>query len=220
MATVSIIVPVYNAEKYLEKCISSLLNQNFSDFELILVNDGSKDNSGKICDEYAKADKRIKVFHKENGGVSSARNRGIDEAGGKYIMFCDSDDYIKEEFCAPLVSLANEDEDCLVIAGITKIKDDGSLKDDLVCEYSEGTSEVLTNREFCDLYVKLNRKQPFYLVNMPYNKLFSKKIIDKHNLRFNTEIHYNEDFIFNLEYLDKVSTVKIYNKSIYNNQSN
>ncbi len=216
MPDVSIIVPVYNAENYLHKCIRSLQNQNFSDFEIILVNDGSKDRSGQICDEHAKFDNRIKVIHKANGGVSSARNRGLEEACGKYIMFCDSDDFVKEEFCAPLLSLAQGDEDCLVLAGITEINDKNSTTDNLCAKFPEGERITLTNREFCDLYVELNLKKFFLLMNMPYNKLFSRSIIEKHNLRFDTNINYNEDFIFNLMYLDKVSTVKIYNKSIYN----
>lgn len=215
MPTVSIIVPVYNAENYLHKCINSLLSQNFSDFELILVNDGSKDKSGEICDEYAKNDDRIKVIHKENGGVSSARNRGLDEAQGKYIMFCDSDDFVKEEFCAPLLSLANDDEDCLVFSGITELCGD-NVKEDLCSKYHEGECITLTNTEFCDLFVELSINTPFLLMNMPYNKLFARSVIEKHNLRYDTNINYNEDFIFNLLYLDKVSTVKIYNNSIYN----
>lgn len=216
MPDVSIIVPVYNAENYLHKCIRSLLNQNFSDFEIILVNDGSKDNSGQICDEYAKSDSRIKVIHKENGGVSSARNSGLDEASGKYIMFCDSDDFVKEEFCAPLLGLAKGDENCLVLAGITEINDKNFTTDDLCYKFAQGEKITLTNQQFCDLYIELNLKSQFLLMNMPYNKLFSRSIIEKHNLRFDTDINYNEDFIFNLMYLDKVPTVKIYNKSIYN----
>lgn len=216
MPTVSIIVPVYNAQNYLHKCIDSLLNQSYDDFEIILVNDGSKDNSKDICDEYASKDNRIRVIHKENGGVSSARNRGLDEATGKYIMFCDSDDYVKEDFCAPMVALAENDTDCLVLAGITKLRDDNSTKDELCKEYQEGTEATLTHQEFCNLYVKLNISSPFLLMHMPYNKLFVRDIIEQYKIRFDTNIHYNEDFIFNLEYLDKVSTVKIHNKSIYN----
>lgn len=94
---ISIIVPIYNVEKYLPKCIESILSQTFTNFELILVNDGSKDRSGIICDEYASKDNRIKVIHKENGGVSSARNSGVDLASGKYIGFVDPDDYIKKD---------------------------------------------------------------------------------------------------------------------------
>ena len=90
----SIIVPVYNVEKYIHSCINSILNQHFSDFELILVDDGSTDNCGKICDEYASSDKRVRIIHQENGGVSAARNKGIDVSQGEIIGFVDSDDII------------------------------------------------------------------------------------------------------------------------------
>lgn len=101
-ALVSVIVPVYNTEKYLEKCINSILAQTFSDFELLLVDDGSTDASGSIIDEYAKNDSRIRVFHKENGGSSSARNLAIKEAKGMYLSFIDSDDYVEPDFLAAL----------------------------------------------------------------------------------------------------------------------
>ena len=94
---VSIIVPVYNVEEYLRECVDSILNQTYSDVEVILVDDGSTDQSGNICDEYAKMDSRIKVIHKKNGGVSAARNTGIGEASGEYLMFVDSDDAIHPE---------------------------------------------------------------------------------------------------------------------------
>ena len=89
---VSIIIPIYNSEQYLGKCIDSVLKQTFTDFELLLINDGSTDSSGKICDEYALKDARVRVFHKENGGVSAARNTGIKAAKGKYVTFVDADD--------------------------------------------------------------------------------------------------------------------------------
>lgn len=92
----SVIVPVYNVEKYLNECIDSILSQTFTDFELILVNDGSKDNSGRICDEYAEKDSRVKVIHKENGGLSDARNKGTKSAEGEYIIYVDSDDYLSK----------------------------------------------------------------------------------------------------------------------------
>lgn len=92
--SISIIVPVYNTEKYLSACLDSILTQSFTDFELLLVDDGSTDKSGEICDEYAQKDSRIRVFHKENGGVSSARNLGIEEAVGDYLHFVDADDIV------------------------------------------------------------------------------------------------------------------------------
>ena len=91
---VSVIVPVYNVEKLLQRCIDSILAQTFTDFELLLIDDGSKDKSGEICDEYAAKDSRIRVFHKQNGGVSTARNLGIDKAQGEWIYFVDSDDIV------------------------------------------------------------------------------------------------------------------------------
>ena len=95
---ISVIVPVYNTEKFLQRCIDSVLAQTYQDFELLLIDDGSKDSSDTICDEYAAQDTRVKVFHKENGGVSSARNVGLDNARGEWITFVDSDDYIEENY--------------------------------------------------------------------------------------------------------------------------
>ena len=100
---VSVIIPIYKVEKYLRKCIDSVLNQTYQDFEIILVDDCSPDNCPKICDEYAKTDGRIKVIHKENGGVSSARNAGIKIANGEYLSFIDSDDSVEENFLQILV---------------------------------------------------------------------------------------------------------------------
>ncbi|MCB8516908.1 glycosyltransferase, partial [Enterococcus durans] len=97
MCEISIIVPIYNVEQYLRKCVDSILAQTFTDFEVILVDDGSPDNSGAICDEYAKLDSRVRVIHKENGGLSDARNAGIEIAKGKYLGFVDSDDFIDKD---------------------------------------------------------------------------------------------------------------------------
>lgn len=120
---ISVIVPVYNVEEYLSRCIDSILAQTFTDFELLLINDGSTDNSGRICDEYIKNDSRIKVFHTKNFGVSSARNKGIENAIGKYISFVDSDD---EVFNTYLETLYNHIVKCDIvfsrISGLMKIK--------------------------------------------------------------------------------------------------
>lgn len=101
--TFSIIVPVYNVEQYLENCINSVLNQSFRNFQLILVDDGSKDSSGEICDRFAQKDSRVKVIHKPNAGVSAARNTGIDIATGQFICFIDSDDWIESEYLQKIV---------------------------------------------------------------------------------------------------------------------
>ena len=95
---ITVIIPVYNAESTLRRCLDSILAQTFTDFECLLINDGSKDRSGEICEEYANKDSRVRVFHKENGGVSSARNVGLDNARGEWITFCDSDDTVMPEW--------------------------------------------------------------------------------------------------------------------------
>ena len=104
----SIIVPIYNVEQYLERCIESIINQTYKNLEIILVDDGSKDNSGTIADTYASKDNRIKVIHKENGGLSDARNHGLDQSKGKYIMFIDSDDFIDSSMCEILFETAEK----------------------------------------------------------------------------------------------------------------
>ena len=107
----SIVVPVHRAEKHINFCLNSIINQDYRDFELLLIDDGSPDQSGKICDQYAKQDKRIQVLHKPNGGVSSARNAGIEMAKGEYILFVDSDDYIEPDYVSTMVSAAKEASD-------------------------------------------------------------------------------------------------------------
>ena len=111
---VSIIVPIYNSEKYLRPCIESLCNQSHADIEIILVDDGSSDSSGAICDDFANKDPRIKVVHKQNGGVSAARNDGLDMACGKYIMFVDSDDFLHPQAMEICFSFAEKDSSDLV----------------------------------------------------------------------------------------------------------
>ena len=123
---VSIIIPVYNAEKRLVKCIDSILTQSYIHFELLLINDGSKDSSGTICDAYAQKDNRVKVFHKENGGASSARNIGIERATGEYIVFVDSDDYVEKDYLSAFfVDPLNEDKFTFVVQSLKNLYDDG-----------------------------------------------------------------------------------------------
>ncbi|MBQ8418228.1 MAG: glycosyltransferase [Phascolarctobacterium sp.] len=122
MPKLSIIVPVYKVEQYIHKCVDSILNQTFTDFELILVDDGSPDNCGKICDEYAQKDKRVRVIHKENGGVSQARNLGIDEAEGEYITFIDPDDWIALDMYEKLFDLIGKEDLDVVCFEVYEVK--------------------------------------------------------------------------------------------------
>ena len=128
MPKISIIIPIYNLEKYLDKCIKSILNQTFKDFELILVNDGSTDKSGVICDNYKKVDDRIVVIHKENGGTSSARNIGIDIARGKYIGFVDGDDYIHENMYYELYENLIKNNSDISICKFVRVYDNSEMK--------------------------------------------------------------------------------------------
>lgn len=140
---ISVIVPVYNVEKYLRRCVDSILAQTFTDFELLLIDDGSKDKSGEICDEYAKTDNRVKVFHKENGGVSSARNLGLDNAKGEWICFCDADDWVLSEWLQAfsLLILGNED---IIFSGYISIYNEIKNKVFIEKPYSSKKDLVLS----------------------------------------------------------------------------
>lgn len=142
MPEISIIVPVYNVEKYLEQCIDSILTQTFEDFELILVDDGSPDKCPEICDEYAQKDDRVRVIHKENGGVSSARNAGMKLACGEYILFCDSDDYVSPLWCELMLNAARSHPLSLVSCNLRKTDQDehvtfagGGIRPELCLRY-------------------------------------------------------------------------------------
>ena len=142
---ISVIVPVYNAEKYLSRCIDSILVQRFNDLELLLIDDGSKDGSGKICDEFAEKDKRIKVFHKVNGGVSSARNYGLEKSNGEYVTFVDADDYLLPETITEQLLSGNYDL-------IQIPRNNGSFmktySHDIICK----SSESFRNFIYCNYY--------------------------------------------------------------------
>lgn len=190
---VSIIIPVYNAEVQLRRCISSVLLQQFEDFELILVDDGSKDSSGVICDEYAAKDSRVRVMHKANGGVSAARNDAIAAARGEYLQFLDSDDWITPDATRLLVSCARNTGCDLVVADFYRVQGERvSRKGDIA---KEG---VLTREEYA-AYMMQNPALFYY--GVLWNKLYKRGIIVEHGLKMNEEIRYCEDFLFNLEYM-------------------
>lgn len=184
---ISIIVPVFNAEKYIIQCIDSILTQDFTDFELLLIDDGSKDKSGFICDEYTRNDKRVKVFHKKNEGVSSARNLGIDKAQGEYITFIDSDDYVDANY---LTILMSEKEADLVVTGYVNTYFTKS-------NYSP-KNLLYTKQEIPYCLTSQLGQQPF---RVPWIKRFKLDILKKHAIYFNTTLHFGEDTIFVQTYL-------------------
>lgn len=182
MDLITVIVPVYNVEKYLPKCIESIINQSYKHIEIILVDDGATDNSGKICDEYATKDSRIKVIHKKNGGLSDARNKGIDASNGQYIVFIDSDDYVQEDMIIKLYENLVENDADISICGLSYVDEEGHCIDSLNGN-SPLKKEVLTSHgaltkltECGGVYFvyacgKLYRKQIFNDIRFPYGKL-------------------------------------------------
>lgn len=201
---ISVIVPVYKAETYLHRCVDSLLAQTFQDYEILLIDDGSPDRSGEICDEYAKKDKRIRVFHKENGGVSSARNIGIKHAVGQWITFVDSDDWVEKEMFATILNYPYADEVDLIFYGFQLEGEEKYLKDlemaelkYIFCNSDESIVEQCYNLE------------NMHLFGWTCNKFFKKSIIQDNCLYFNMDIALQEDHLFTLKYTKCVSSLII-----------
>ena len=202
---VSVIVPVYNSEGKLDTCIKSLLNQSFKNIEIILVNDGSIDRSGEICDNYARLDNRISVFHKENGGVSSARNLGIDKSSGKYIMFCDSDDWMEYDCIEVLYNKIIKVDADIIYSGVYREEyyNDVKVKDKI-----SGVSQ--------EIYLNISELYNYfeYIINSiespflsPWAKLYRSEIIKENKLYFDEEMVCLEDFHFNLQFLQNSKTI-------------
>lgn len=193
MCVVSVIVPVYKVENVLHYCIDSILNQTYKNFELILVDDGSPDDSGKICDKYAKKDNRIKVIHKENGGVSSARNCGIDAAKGKYICFVDSDDYVNKNYLEILIRTKSEHPEFDNIwCYFQTVTDYDSTVGNLIVDDNKNIYSV---KDIMTLHEK-------WLDAGPVCKLYDRKTILENGLTFDSNLSLGEDLIFNFQYLD------------------
>lgn len=188
---ISIIVPVYKVEKYIHKCIDSILAQTFTDFELILVDDGSPDNCGKICDEYVKKDRRIKVIHKKNGGLSDARNAGIEIARGDYIGFVDSDDYIEPDMYELLYDICIENNCEIASCSSTIYFKNKTVvnggHDLIIHEREEAMKTMLEGRLYDEVvWVKLFKSELFDDVRFPVGKIYEDtavtyKLIDKSN---------------------------------------
>ena len=192
---ISIIVPIYNVEQYLEKCINSILNQTYTNLEIILVDDGSPDNSGKICDEYAKKDNRIKVIHKENGGISSARNTGLKVARGAYVGFIDSDDYIEKDMYEILYKNVKKEN-----ADISICSNYDIYKNKIIGTKKQGIYTVMTPEE---TIIKMNS---FGYFGFPvWNKLYKKELF--YDLRFLTDKKTCEDWYFLYEVICKCKKI-------------
>ncbi len=186
MNKVSIIVPVYNIEKYLAKCLDSLINQTLEDIEIICVNDGSTDNSAEILNEYAQKDCRIKIINQDNAGLSAARNTGINAANGEYIGYVDSDDWIDLNFYEKLYNAAKDTDADIVVAGIKRVGGE-HYKEKVFLKFEEPATTENTDEKFrlCDIPDK----------SYVWNKIYKLSEIKKHNLYFRVGVNY-EDIIY------------------------
>lgn len=205
---ISIIIPVYNTAPYLNTCIESVVKQSFTDWECILIDDGSTDESGAICEAWSKKDARIRTFHQANAGVSTARNQGLKLAKGDIIAFVDSDDWVEKNYlCALFNAISKEDAD-LAVCG-------------MILDYTNDTHEIYspsTNECFelspksTNKFVKLNEKNLLY---GPVVKLYKKQIICENNVVFDSRFSYGEDLLFNYQYLNHVRKISTISNSYY-----
>lgn len=186
---ITVIVPVYNVEKYIRQCLDSIISQTYKDLEIILVDDGSTDSSGTICDEYAQKDARVKVIHKENGGLSSARNAGLNIAQGEYITFVDSDDTIELDMIDCLFSSVQEAD--VVICKARIVREGEILKPTNV----KGEKSLSNNDLWEEIFCRLN--------NSAWGKLYRRSMIE--GCCFPEGLYHGEDLIFNLQYLSRAT---------------
>ena len=190
---VSVIVPVYNAEKTLRRCVTSILEQQYTDLELLLVDDGSTDASGAICDEFSAQDARVRTIHQPNAGVSAARNHALDQAQGVYLQFLDSDDWITPDATRSLVRAAEAHHCDLVIADFYRVVGERlSRKGDI-------DEDGLLTREEYAAHMMENPADFYY--GVLWNKLYRRDLVEAYHLRMDPEISWCEDFLFNLEYI-------------------
>jgi len=217
---ISVIMPVYNSEKFLSKAIDSVLNQEFDDFELVLVDDGATDNSGKICDEYSRQYDNVIVIHKENGGICDARNAGLDKASGDYISFIDNDDIFLPGLLADNYKLANDYDADVVRFERRKviIKEDGKkyIEKRKGLDYIQGMKDgcaVLEKQQMIKQYTNIRRSGA---LNGLWNGLYKRSLIEENNIRFDTSIRFgHEDLLFNLQVFAKAQKYVFHNKEYY-----
>lgn len=202
---VSIIIPIYNAEKYLQKCLDSIRNQKYTNLEVILVDDGSTDNSTTICDEYESVDSRFISIHVQNNGVSNARNIGIKKASGEFLMFVDSDDWLEENSVGILQARMEQN---------AKIDFIASSYYDIYDERRE--LQLLDEQEIGGKAIAQFSKNNYLLFATPWAKMYRKKIIEKNDLFFDVCVKYGEDLLFNMQYLKYSTLIATLKEPVYN----
>ena len=209
---VSVIVPIYNVEKYLDRCLQSIVGQTYPHLEIILVDDGSQDGSGKLCDLWAQKDSRIKVVHKNNGGLGMARNTGLDQAAGKYIFFFDSDDYVDKTVVEKCVQNAEQHRSDVVMFGRHNVYDDVVFKAGKV----SATKLLYEGRELQENLLPLLFTYELGFGVSAWGKMFRMDIFQKHGLKFKSEREIiSEDAYFILEFLSKATIATILPECLY-----
>lgn len=212
---VSVIVPVYNAAEYLNRCIEGVINQTYKKIEIILIDDGSTDNSGKICDEYALKDNRVKVFHTENKGPSAARNKGIENSNGEFIFFVDTDDFIESNALDLLIGNYHQTKADIIIGDFKKVKN--NVFSDSGHNRFFSSSKLLTKQDIVN-YIRCYLKKPnrLPLFTQCWGKLFKTLIIKNNNIFFDTNLRTTEDVAFNFDYLKYTNKLFFLKETIYN----
>lgn len=202
---VSIVIPIYKAEKYLPTCVDSVLGQTYKDLEVILVDDASPDRCGEICEEYAKKDSRVRVIHKENEGVSKARNAGLAIATGDYVQFVDSDDYLAEDMTKKLVEQMEQQNVDMVLCGFFE----KNLNFERVSKAEEQPG-IYTREQ---ILINIMRNPYSFHYGVLWNKLFKRELLGK--LLFSSDMDFGEDFIFNLHYLAHTEKITVIAEPLY-----
>ena len=205
---VSIIIPVYNNENYISQGIESVENQTYKNYEIIIIDDGSTDDSLKLCKKFEKRNDKIKVISINNGGVSNARNIGIKNASGDYVCFIDSDDYVMPTYIESLIKKMNNK--CLVISAYSVFNE---KKDRQVKKINKQKLYI-----GIDIYLKIVRNELFW--NQPWNKMYNLNVIKENKLFFNDKLNMGEDLVFNLNYLNFIDNIFYINKTIYRHRIN
>ncbi|MBF7115611.1 glycosyltransferase family 2 protein [Pediococcus pentosaceus] len=185
---VSIVIPIYNVEDFLESCLNSVKNQSYKDIEVLLVDDGSKDNSKKICDEFIEIDDRFKYVYQKNSGVSSARNNGMRNARGEYITFVDGDDYLDKDHIEKMVNGLSQSE--LAISGRKNVTQNG-----IETEFKYDKDITFDSKELIDQILKTG-----IVYSFPWNKIYKLKILHDNGIQFDESLDYGEDLVFNIQY--------------------
>lgn len=203
---ISIIIPVYNTSKYLDQCLKSVLKQTYTDWECIVVDDGSADNSGEICDKWAEKDGRFIIIHQKNQGVSAARNHGIQKSKGEYICFIDSDDWVEPDYLSNMINTSYYKCSDLIVTGTKHVHNNFSK------EFAPSEIAIAElSSKYTDIFIK-----NIGLMYGPCSKLYYASIIKENNILFPEHLSFGEDTTFVFRYLEKINSILYINTTAYN----